>query len=167
MAIKSEWDDIDLSSEKDPVADSIGSLIVNFAYFNSCLDGAASSFMSLDVEQSKALILPLQPREKVKIVRGFAKVHFNDVRKRQVESVCKRCDELIDFRNVLLHSHMIKRSPDGPIQLYDYNGSGRFKPKVRELPADEVAHNAIHALVLGREVRELGLSNERSKLKEG
>lgn len=165
MSDEFEWDDVDFSSIEDPTADAIGSLVVNFAYFNSCLDGAASSFMSLNIEQARALIVPLQPREKVKIIRGFANAHLNDERKDKVKSVCKRCDELISYRNAVLHSHMVRRSQKGPVELYDYSGSGRFNPKSRELPADEVAHNAVHALVLGKEVHELGIENEKLKTK--
>ena len=35
MSDEFEWDDVDFSSLEDPTADAIGSLVVNFAYFNS------------------------------------------------------------------------------------------------------------------------------------
>ena len=38
MSDEKRWDDIDLTNMIDPTADAIGSLVVNFAYFNSCLD---------------------------------------------------------------------------------------------------------------------------------
>lgn len=156
MAEEERWNDIDLGSMSDPTADAIGSLVVNFAYFSSCLDGTATAFMNLSIEQARALIVPLQPREKVKIIRGFADAHLQDELLSAIKSLCKRCDALIDYRNAILHSHMVRRTRDGPVELHDYGGSGRFKPKIRELPLEQVAHNAVHALVLGKEVQELG-----------
>ena len=55
------------------LGDALGAFIINYAYFNSSLDGVVSNFLGLTIEQARALVVPLQPRDKINLIRGYSK----------------------------------------------------------------------------------------------
>ena len=146
-----------IREEDIALANAIGSLFINFALFNSHLNGALSTLLNLSLEQARALIIPLMPRPKLEMLQGYTKVHWEKAKADEVKYICKLGMALTDYRNNIAHGDMILSDPTGPVHLALYKGNTRFNPKLVPIPADEVEHNAMHAMYLAREFRKLGL----------
>ena len=148
-----------LRLDKDKaLADAIGSLFINFALFNSHLNSALTAQLKLTLEQARALVLPLQPRPKIEMISWYAKQHWSKEAFEEVKYICNLARALADFRNDIAHCDMVLPDPSGEVHLASYAGSNRFDPKLRPMPVDDVAHNAMHALHLAREFRSLAIA---------
>ncbi len=134
---------------------AIGSLIINFAYFNSCLDGLVSAFLGLNKNQARCLVVPLQPREKVKLIRGYSKEYFEEGAINDIKALCKDCDKLIYFRNQIAHCHMVKKSADTPLQLCDYGGNKRFKPEYIDVEVQDLIEQSNKVRLTTQNIKKL------------
>lgn len=142
-------------THKAGLADAIGSLVINFALFNAYLNSALTAQLALNLEQARALVLPLQPRQKVEMIQWYAEHHWDAAAQKIIKEICKRARALADYRNDIAHGDMIMRAPDQDVTLMTYGGKKRFEPKEQVLRSEDVAHAAMNALYLASEFQAL------------
>ena len=155
----SEEHDATITNNDDPqLGDAIGSLFINFALLNSNINSALSALLSLNLVQEKALVLPLQPKQKIDLIKAFTNEYWGKEGISAINSLYKDTEKLIDFRNKLAHGDMVLSEEGGTVSLATYRGKNRFNPKLTAIPSDIVSHNAMHCLFLAKEFRRLAMS---------
>lgn len=147
--------DANISAEAR-LPNAIGSFIVNFALFNSRVNSALTAAFNLTIEQARAFVLPMHPRTKLELIQGYAKAHLNKDTTKEINELCETAKKLANYRNSIAHGDLVSTDDPHTLHLYKYTGAKRFNPQAQPLRADEVEHNAMHAIHLSKEFLRLG-----------
>jgi hypothetical protein len=137
------------------LADAIGSLFMNFAVFDNYLNVVISVQLDLSKTQWRALVVPLNPRQKVEMITWFAKKHWPSKEVEELKELCKRSRELIEYRNDIAHGHIVVSDDEQGLDLVTFGGAHRFDPHRVPFDTETVAHAAMNALHLAKEMRVL------------
>ena len=114
------------------LAHDLGALFLNFGVLEHTLSRAVAAATGLSQTQEGIFVRGMFARAKVQLLQSYAKKHWKEKRRRELDTLAKKVLELVDYRNGFAHGTIL-HDLNGVWNLISFSGGDRFSGRAEPI----------------------------------
>jgi len=133
---------------------TLGRILINWGFAEHVLEDLIAGMLGSDISQVNALTANMAMEYQIKSARSIAKLRFDDLTFRRLNTGLKYFERLAPFRNKLVHGFWSEREEDDLYTLASVKSAGTLKTQTEYVNLDylqwiELQVRAVLSLLIG------------------